>query len=209
MSNLTANTFELLLERLGTEPAKCAENYELLRLKLVKSLTWKGCPDSEADALADVALDRVAAKLAQGEQILNINAYAMEVLRFVRLEHIRKHKEFAAGDDLPETAVQPEIELFDEPDIRLRCLRKCLAEVVSNDNDKMLIVGYYDMEAGDKLKDIRKNLAEKLGLTMTTLKVKACRLRERLEKCINGCAAKLTVTKTSNFDTNNRGGEAR
>lgn len=209
MSILTTTDFELLLERLASNPTQAAEKYELLRLKLVKSLSWKGCPDSEADALADLTFDRVAGKLAQGEEILNINAYAGEVLRFVWLEHRRKRKEYAAGGDLPETAVEPDIEIFDEPDLRLRCLRKCLAEVSPDENDKILIVGYYDTEAGEKNKDTRKNLAEKLGLTMTTLKVKACRLRERLERCINKCVEKLTVTKTTVSDTNKRGGEMR
>lgn len=190
MSILSAADFELLLERLDSNATQAAEKYELLRLKLVKSLSWKGCPNSEADALADVIFDRVAKKLVQGEQIKNINAYAGEVSRFVWLEHRRNSKEYAAGDDLPETAFQPDIEIFDEPDLRLRCLRKCLAEVISDENDKILIVGYYHTESGEKNKETRKNLAEKLGLTMTTLKVKACRLRGRLEKCINECIKK-------------------
>lgn len=179
-----------MLERLDSDTARAAEKYEQLRFKLVKIFLWKGCPESNADALADVVIDRVAAKLSQGEQIQNINAYACEVLRFVWLEHRRKQKEDAAGDDLPETKVEPEIEIFHDPDLRLRCLRNCMAETVSDEKDKILIVGYYDADAGDKLKNIRKSLAEKLGLTMTTLKVKACRLRERLEKCINECVEK-------------------
>jgi len=183
---------------------QAAEKYEELRLKLVKILSWKGCPDTEADALADTTLDRVADKLVKGEQIQNLNAYASEVLRFVWLEHSRKHKEDAAGDDLPEIEVQPNIEILNDPDLRMRCLRKCMAEVVSDPSDKILIVGYYDAEAGEKNKDTRKNLAEKLGLTMTTLKVKACRLRNRLEKCINECVEKLNVTKTSASDTYKR-----
>jgi hypothetical protein len=55
-----------------------------------------------------------------------------------------------------------------------------------------LIIGYYDLKTGEKNKDHRKNLAQKLNLTMTTLKVKACRIRERLEKCINECVTKLS-----------------
>ena len=209
MTTLTANSFELLLERLDSDEVRAGKKYEELRLKLIKCLSWKGCPESHADALADIALDRVAVKLAQNEQIQNINAYAYEVLRFVWLEHNRRRKEDAAGDDLPETAVPPDIEILNEPDLRLRCLRKCMAEVVFDEKDKILIVGYYDLEAGDKLKNVRRNLAEKLGLTMTTLKVKACRLRERLEKCINECVEKLTVTKINAADTNKQEGDAK
>lgn len=210
MSVLTANSFELLLNRLDGDALEAAEKYEILRQKLVKSLAWKGCPESQADALADEALDRVAAKLAQGEAIQNLNAYAAEVLRFVWLEHSRKRKEDAVGDEkMPESSVAPDIEILQDPDLRLRCLRKCLAETVPNDDDRTLIIGYYDADAGEKNKDTRKNLAEKLGLTMTTLKVKACRIRERLERCINECVARLAVTNRAISDTTNRGGGER
>lgn len=212
MSTLTATAFEQLLFRLDADQMRAAEKYEELRLKLVKCLTWKGCPESEADTLADTALDRVAMKITKGEQVQNIKAYACEVLRYVWLEFIRKRKEDAAGDNLPEPAVEPDIEILQDPDLRLRCLRKCLAEVVPDEKDKSLIIGYYDTESGEKNKDIRKNLAEKLGLSMNTLKVKACRLRDRLEKCINECVARLVaggVTKTPVSDTNKQGGDAR
>ena len=210
MSSLTATALEQFLIRLDGNQTIAAEKYEILRLKLVKCLTWKGCPESEADTLADTTLDRVATKIGQGEQIQNMNAYACEVLRFVWLEHIRKHKEIITDTgEMPETAVEPDIEILQDPDLRLRCLRKCMAEVVPNDADRTLIIGYYDADAGEKNKDTRKHLAEKLGLTMTTLKVKACRLRDRLERCINECVERLIVTKTSASDTNKQGGDAR
>lgn len=175
----------MLLARLDGDEATAAEKYEELRLKLVKFFVWRGCSEANADELADEAIDRVAAKLGQGVEIQSLNAYACEVSRFVWLEFSRKRKEDAAGDDLPEVAVAPET--LDEPDLRLSCLKSCLAEIAASDDDRALIIGYYDADAGDKNKNQRKNLAEKLGLTMNTLKVKACRLRVRLEKCINEC----------------------
>ncbi len=207
MTALTATAFEKLLFRLDADGTQAVEKYELLRQKLVKCLTWKGCAEAEADALADTALDRVAIKLEKGEEILNLKAYACEVLRFVWLEHNRKYKEDAVGDDkMPEGFTQPEV--LEDSDDRMRCLRKCLAEVVPDDKDRKLIMGYYDLDAGDKIKDIRKSLAEKLGFTMINLKVKACRLRDRLEKCINECVERLGgVTKTPISDTNKQGGD--
>jgi DNA-directed RNA polymerase specialized sigma24 family protein len=211
MSTLTANAFEQLLLRLGTDRAQSAEKYEILRQKLVKTFVWKGCPETFADELADAALDRVALKLAKGEQIQNLNAYALEVSRFVWLESVRKRKEATTDDgEMPERVSEPEIEILNEPDLRMRCLRKCLAEVVPDERDRALIVGYYNADSGEKNKDARKNLAEKLDLTMTTLKVKACRIRERLERCINECVGRFSnVTKTLSSDTSNRGGNAR
>ena len=209
MSAITATAFETLLIRLDGDRDIAAEKYELLRLKLVKCITWKGCPDTEADSLADIVLDRIAVKLAQGERIQNPTAYACEVLRFVWLEHRRKRKEFVTEDgEMPEEAVLPDIDVLKDPDLRLRCLRKCLAEVVPDDRDRRLIIGYYNAEVGAKNKDVRKTLAEELGLTMVTLKVKACRIRERLEKCINECISRLSVTKPPRSSTNHQGGNA-
>ena len=183
MSVLTANSLEAFLNRLDGDAVRAAEKYETLRLKIVKTLTWKGCAEAQADALADDALDRTAAKIAAGERIENLNAYVAQVARFVWLEHSRKRKEDAVGDDkMPERAVAPDAEILREreEDVRLRCLRKCLAETVANDDDRRLVVGYYDAGAGEKNKDARRNLAAALGLTAPTLKVKAGRRRERL-----------------------------
>lgn len=188
MAELTAQSFGLLLARLGEDETNAAVRYEELRLKVVKFFIWKReCPEAEADALADETLDRVSAKLAQKIEINNINAYALEVSRFVWLEHLRRKKETACGDALPEIAAAPETP--DEPDSRLQCLRKCLAEISKSEADEHLIIGYYSAHDGEKNKIQRRNLAENLGLTMNALKVKACRLRERLERCIKDCAA--------------------
>ena len=189
MAELTAESFGLLLIRLDADERAAAGKYEELRLKLVKFFVWqRDCAESEADALADETLDRVSSKLVQKVEINNINAYALEVSRFVWLEYLRKKKEDGYGDDLPEIAVAPVIS--EEPDARLLCLKKCLTEITSNESERHLILGYYSVTEGEKNKIQRKNLADKLGLTMNTLKVKACRLRGRLERCINDCAAK-------------------
>jgi DNA-directed RNA polymerase specialized sigma24 family protein len=198
MATLTASAFEMLLARLDPDPAAAADKYELLRLKLVKCISWKGCPDSRADVLADTVLDRLAMKIESGTLIENINAYASEILRFVWLEYLRKENEDAAGDDgMPVIAVEPDLSILEDPDVRMNCLRVCLNEVVPDAGDRALIVSYYDTDPGLKNKEHRKALAERIGLTMTTLKVKACRIRARLEQCINECVARASaVTKT-------------
>lgn len=200
MSALSANAFEKLLARLDRDPIKAADEYEVLRLKLVSVLKWKGCRETLADSLADTVLDRVAIKLESGEEIHNLKAYSLEVMRFVWLEHLRKVKdEPFDGDELPEIAVHGEF--IGEPDIRLICLRVCMNEVVRDDGERRLIIGYYDTDPGEKNKDHRKGLAERFGLSMTSLKVKACRIRARLETCINKCVERSTVTKPGGANT--------
>ena len=195
MPVLTSNAFELLLSRLDSDSSQAADKYEELRLKLTKFFIWRGCPESQADTLADETLDRVAAKLAQGVEIQSLRAYACETGRYVWLEYRRKYKEDNFGEDTPEIAVEPQFP--EDPDLRIACLRSCLVEITNDENDRALILGYYDTENVEKIKNQRKSLAEKLGLTANTLKVKASRLRDRLEKCINECVRKKMSTVTN------------
>lgn len=188
MATLTSISLEQLLERLDTEPARAAEKYELFRLKLVSILRWRGCPESQADALADETLDRVAAKLTRNTEIKNLNAYACKTMRFVWLEHLRKYKEDNYGEDFPVIAVHPETAL--EIDERIDCLRECLEKVAVEPGDRQMILDYYDAPGEARIMDLRKALARRMGVQMNTLKVRMCRLRERLEKCVNDCVAK-------------------
>lgn len=198
MSTLTTSSFQLLLDRLDNDPVK----YEELRLRIGHLLRWRGCTDSHVDELVDLTFDRVAAKLASGEQVDNINAFSAAVARFIWLEHSRKNKAEAVGDDLPETPVEPVVEFLDDPDTRVRCLRRCVATKLS-DEDRRLVVDYYDTDADEKSKNARKRLAGSLGMTLNALKVRACRLRMKLERCINECVA--GVTNTAGVDTRGRG----
>lgn len=191
MSTLTASSFQFLLDRLDAEPEIAAEKYEELRIRIAHLLRWRGCEESYAEDLADRTLDRVAAKLAAGEDIENLNAFAAAVARFIWLEHSRKDRTDAVGDDLPEIAVQPDLSFLDDPDMRLGCLRRCVVAKF-NDEEKRLVVGYYDTDADEKSKSARKRLAESFGVTLNALKVRACRLRMRLESCINDCVAGVT-----------------
>jgi DNA-directed RNA polymerase specialized sigma24 family protein len=191
LSTPTVTSFQLLLSRLDSEPEQAAVKYEELRLRITKILQWKGCPESRAEALADTTIDRIAKKLGDGENIENLNAYAAGVVRFVWLEYCRTEVGDTV-DELPETAVQPDLAVFDDVDERVGCLRKCLIEIAPADADRRLIVGYYDTESNEKNKDVRKMLAESLGLSMSALRVRACRLRARLEMCINDCIGGVT-----------------
>ena len=103
------------------------------------------------------------------------------------------------GDDLPEVAVEPEIDILKGSDSRMECLRDCMAESIPNPTDRKIIVGYYDTDSNEKNKNARKRLAESLDMSIGALKVKACRLRDKLERCINNCVER--VTKRERSDT--------
>lgn len=200
--------FKVFLGQLDADESTASEKYLTLHLKITKALLWKNCPESDAEGLADKTLELVAKKINDIERKLekgitsekdreikrieNINAYAKEVMRLVFLEYLRKNPLIdVAPEDLPEQSVEPQIAILEEPDLRLRCLRKCIAEKLTNERDKELIIGYYDNESGEKNKVVREKLREKLGLSKINFKVRACYLRQRLEKCINECIERL------------------
>ena len=197
MSTLTTSSFQLLLDRLDPEPDAAAVKYEELRVRIGQLVRWRGCLDSHADELVDRTFDRVASKLAAGEEVENIHAFAAAVARFIWLEHSRKNRTDAVGDDLPETPVEPDLDFLDDADARIICLRRCVATKLS-DEDKRVVIDYYDSDADEKSKHARRRLAESLGVTLNALKVRACRLRMKLEKCINDCVTNSTLAGTRN-----------
>lgn len=197
MSTLTLSSFQILLARLDADPSIAAAKYEDLRMKISHLLRWRGCAESHAADLADLTLDRVASKLAAGEEVENINGFSAAVARYIWLEHSRRERTDAVGDDLPEIPVEADLSFFDEPDSRMKCLRHCVANKLTEE-DRRLVIGYYDTDASEKAKSARKRLAESFGLTLNALKVRACRLRMRLETCINECVAGVTQPDSAN-----------
>jgi DNA-directed RNA polymerase specialized sigma24 family protein len=166
--------FDKLLSRLNADRDQAGELYEELRLKLLKFFLWKNCPDPEA--CADDALDRLARRLDEGTEIQNVNAYAYQVARFIVLEQLR-HPQLEASEEYEPVPPAP-------PEPRMQCLEDCLTTIAESDRE--LIIAYYEGEGGEKIRR-RKELATALKVTATAIKIRACRIRNKLEKCINGC----------------------
>lgn len=172
--------FENLLTALSPDRVVAGEKYIDLRSKLRKFFALKYCRESDLDELVDETLDRVTAKLGAGEVIENVKAYTGGVARNVLHEYWRR----PSPDPLPDPPA-PSPEPSEETEARLACLEKCLATF--SPEDREMIRGYYDAEEGEKNKNHRKDLADRLGKSSGALKVSANRLRERLRRCITAC----------------------
>jgi len=86
-------------------------------------------------------------------------------------------------DDTPEaltSAATPD----DDSESGIDCLRECLAQL--SPENRQLILNYYDGEKGQKIKN-RKGLKELFGIPANTLRMRALRLRERLQLCAQNC----------------------
>lgn len=187
MAALTETALKLLLVRLDSEDARqAAEKYQELRMKLIRLFVWRGGSATDADLLADETIDRVALKLESGVEIQSLHAYAAQVSRFVWFEHFRRPRETGLDEtDASKIPVSPEV--FEKSNLRLECMQKCLQEIVPNASDRTLLLNYYDSDDAEKNKVRRKSLAERLGLSINTLKVRVCRLREKVEICTRAC----------------------
>lgn len=159
--------------------------YQLVRLKLIKYLEWQKC--LEAEALTDVTIDRVAKKVAQGQQIDNLIGYFYGVARLVLKEWERLQlKQQRAVAELPRSTEETDDD--SEAAIpRLECGRKCLKGLP--ETDRNLIVAYCQPDDRPK-KERRQDLATKLGIKRENLRLKVFRIREKLDNCVADCLNK-------------------
>jgi DNA-directed RNA polymerase specialized sigma24 family protein len=178
---LTQDAFDKLLIAFGGDRDSGSEKYLEIRGNLTRFFEWRGCPFPEDHA--DETINRVAKKVDQGEEILNPAGYAMGVARLLLLEIVKgRQREQSALTEIGRESEAYEAE--DDGEGRLACLRNCL-QTLSPDN-RDLILQYYQGEKSEKIQN-RKKLMERLGVPVNTLRMRALRVRERLQGCVEEC----------------------
>jgi len=184
--------FHLLLTALDVDSETAGMKYENLRIKLIKYFERRSF--SGADEAADIVINRVTHKLADGEQVANVCGYALGVARFYALELGRGPEFVSAGsDDDQEDGRSDPIENLPAPEaaeddpqvqakeIRLVQLDSCIEQLPKNKRE--LILWYFEAEGPDKVEE-RERLAERLGLTRLALRIQVSRVRSQIEKCM-------------------------
>jgi len=178
---LTPEAFDNLLAAFDPNRDSAAQKYLEIRSNLLRFFEWRGCPFPEDHA--DEAFNRVARKIADGEEIQKPSGYVMGVARLLVLEIIKSlsRQREALGE-----YQHSHSELADVPESesRIECLQKCLQQLSSDNRE--LIIQYYQGDKGEKIENRRK-LGERLGVAINTLRMRAQRLRERLQGCVEEC----------------------
>jgi hypothetical protein len=177
---LTKEQWEELLSWLDPDRDKAGERYESLRRRLIKLLMSRGSPIPED--LADESINIVAAKLNQirSEYSGNPESYFLGVARKVLLESQRRIPSHRLTP-LPGTG--PE-----DLERKHACLDECLNQF--EPTSKTLLLSYYAEHRQARI-DHRKQLAERFKLAPNALRIKTCRLREALRKCVEACWQKF------------------
>jgi len=180
--SLTQEAFDKLLVALGGDRESAAQKYLEIRSNLVRFFEWRGCSFPEDHA--DETINRIAKRVAEGEEILNYSGYSLGVARLLLLE-INKGRQ---REQLALAEIGQASEFYEEADDgerRLVCLRSCLQTLTTDNRD--LILEYYQGEKGEKIQN-RKKLMDRLGIPVNTLRMRALRLREKLQSCVEECA---------------------
>jgi len=179
---LTQEAFDKLLQALDAERERAGNIYQETRSNLIRFFEWRGCPFPEDHA--DETINRVAKRISEGEEVREPAKYFFGVARLLFLE-IQKERarELHALNNPRET----EPSSYESDEARLDCLRHCLNGIALDQRD--LIIGYYQGEKSNKIRN-RQTLADTLQIPINTLRMRALRLREQLEACVENCLNK-------------------
>lgn len=190
---LTDSAFAGLLRWMDADEHRAGEKYERLRQKLCFYFEHKGC--ASPDDLADQTFDRVARKLDSGEDLSGAepSSYCYGVAHKILQEYWRSPSQTTISldsqplvGDSPGNAVfssEQENE-YQETEHHLDCLHRCLQ--LLSPEDRELIVKYYEGDHRDRITS-RHELAERLGISPGSLRIRALRIREQLRECIRRC----------------------
>jgi DNA-directed RNA polymerase specialized sigma24 family protein len=174
--------FDQLLVWLDANRDAAGKKYEEIRYRLIKIFGRRGCP--VAEELADETLDRVCRKVRQiadtyvGDPAL----YFYGVAQNVYLEYLKKK---------PVPDAPPVVVLPDNVEQRHQCLEHCLNGFRKDDRD--ILLGYFQDDRKAKI-DHRKELAERLEISLNTLRMRIHRLKLSLHDCIVDCLKNLEST---------------
>lgn len=202
---LTREAFDKLLDTLDHDRQTAAEKYERIRQRLANFFEYRGC--SSPDDYADITINCAAKKLDEGSQIYSSDplSFFIGIARNILLEYWEQIPKHAASLDHLSEVEHPRVDGIEiiqrEEDLsrseaELECLEECLEK--TDRQNRELIVGYYTGEKGEKIKN-RKHLAAELDLAPAALRLRAFRLRTKLEDCVKNCFEALSLKQNHSY----------
>lgn len=175
---VTPESFAVLLAALGYTPQESAAHYEGLRSKLIFFFMRRSL--QSPDDLADEALDRLTYRLSEGVEIVSIDAFALGIARHIAQEQTARMKQIQTVD-ADYLANVPAPEPTQDREEEIVCMERCLKELPAEEAD--LLRKYY-LADGSSLIFLRKQLAEDLGVSPTTLRQRVFLARQHLHACV-------------------------
>ena len=178
IKTLTAESFDRLLDALSADKTEASIAYARLRDSLVRFFQIKG--DAAPETAADETLDRVALKLARNAVIDDVRKYSFGAARLIFLERLRavKKEKLAVEEYYAESNLRNE----SRENAESSPLQECF-ESLENDK-KVLMKNYFADLPHAILVRQRQRLAADERVSIDQLRIKICRLRQRLKECV-------------------------
>ena len=178
---LTKEALDVLLTRLNPDREQAGQSYEALRLKL--SFYFEARQHQASEALVDETFNRLARKILIGEEIRNIDAFALSIARFVRLEERRESIPVSLDEILANVELklsvsneqENEQSLTDEA--RLNYMRQAVLNLP--ESTRQLLSEYYQI-TGSEQAEYRRKMAARMGISENALYLKIFRIQQRL-----------------------------
>jgi DNA-directed RNA polymerase specialized sigma24 family protein len=180
----TQQSFEKLLAVFDSDRDEAGQHYEKTRVKLLRYFERHEIAD--ADRHVDETLDRVMRRLDEGAAIANIMAYIYTVASFVRMEAWKQQEQMRkAASEIQRTA-EVTHQKEDDQSPRQLCFDRCLGNLPIE--TRILIREYYSEEGSLKIQ-LRKQMAQRLGIRSNALRIRAHKIRMTLETCVKDCVS--------------------
>jgi len=163
---------------LDPDPERAARKYVLLRRKLVSFFEWSG--SKSPDACADETLTATAWKLTDGEPLQSLSICCAAIARTI----LHKQSETPATPDAVTAQAPPAPpNPFGDLEKLVHAFQTNLDELPADSRD--LLLTFY-AGAAPKAIDARQKLAERLGIPLNQMRLRAHRTRTQLEQSVMG-----------------------
>jgi DNA-directed RNA polymerase specialized sigma24 family protein len=173
---LSQGSFERLLEWLGDNRESGGRKYEEIRRKLIKIFVSRGCAWPEE--LADEVINRVVRKIFEITEKYDNNDPALYFYGVA--QHVYREYFSRASRPTPHAPPPPP-----PPDLSAEeCLEHCMRSLERQ--DQTLALEYFAEKKRAKI-DLHKDMAERFGISVNALRIRAHRLRARLRRCVFDC----------------------
>src|SRR5215471_14504237 len=175
--SISQEQFDRLLHWLDNEREEAGIRYESIRKRLIKIFVCRG--SALPEELADLTINRVAQKLPEIQE-----TYTGEPARYFCGVAANIYRESLRKSKPPAVTRPPYVPLGEDDERDYACLEECIGKLSEFERD--LVISYYQEEKHEKI-DSRRKLAERLGLGLNALRIRACHIRARLRECVEKC----------------------
>ena len=141
----------------------------------------RGCTYPEE--LADETIDRVARRVIdiRDSYVGDKAIYFLGVMNNVHHEYLKRPMMPRPPDRVDDAETKERTHA---------CLERCLNKLTVN--SRHTIERYYAEDKRSKI-DLRKRIAQEFGISLNTLRLRALRIREKLQACIEKCLQAETL----------------